>query len=228
VKIATAVAALMVGTAVVVAEPSQREAPSGRPAAQSPTPDQSGAEPKAAPKAIEPKATPKAAPKAAAPKAEPKTAPKIAPKSAEPKADPKAKPKAAPKSAEPKADPKVKPKAAPKSAEPKVDPKAKPKAAPKSAEPSAGVPGTPTTVTTEQRTQIRQAIISESNVPRVTNVNFSLTVGTVIPRTVTIVVLPPRVLEIYPSWRGYYYFLVGDRIVIVDPVTLRIVFILDA
>ena len=35
--------------------------------------------------------------------------------------------------------------------------------------------------------------------------------------------LPPRVVEIYPAWRGYYYFLVGDRIVIVEPF-----FIIDA
>ena len=31
-----------------------------------------------------------------------------------------------------------------------------------------------------------------------TNVNFSLTTGAVVPRTVRIVVLPPRVVEIYP------------------------------
>ena len=141
VKIATAVAALLAGTAVVAAQPTQREAPSGTPGAQSPTPGQ---------------------------------------------------------------------------------------AAPKSAEPGAGAPGTTTTVTTEQRTQIRQTIISQSNAPRVTNVNFSLTTGTVVPRTVRIVVLPPRVVEIYPAWRGYYYFLVGDRIVIVEPDTLRVVFIIDA
>jgi len=190
VKIATAVAALLAGTAVVAAQPTQREAPSGTPGAQSPTPGQKGGEPKA---------EPKAAPKAAEPKAEPKAAPKAA--------EPKAEPKAAPKAAEPKAEP---------------------KAAPKSAEPGAGAPGTTTTVTTEQRTQIRQTIISESNAPRVTNVNFSLTVGAVVPSTVRIVVLPPRVVEIYPAWRGYYYFLVGDRIVIVERDTLRIVFIIDA
>jgi outer membrane biosynthesis protein TonB len=194
VKIVTAVAALLAGTAVVVAQPTQREAPSGTPGAQTPTPGQ-------------PKAEPKAAPKAAQPKAEPKAEPKAAPKAAEPKAEPKA---------------------APKAAQPKAEPKAEPKAAPKAAEPGAGAPGTTTTVTTEQRTQIRQTIISESNAPRVTNVNFSLAAGTVIPRTVTIVVLPPRVVEIYPAWRGYYYFLVGDRIVIVEPDTLRIVFIIDA
>src|SRR6266540_1764420 len=131
--------------------------------------------------------------------------PKAAPKAAEPKADPKA----APKAAEPKADPK----AAPKAAEPKADPKSQPGA------------GATTTITTEQRTQVRQTIIKESNAPRVTNVNFSLNVGTVVPRTVTIVVLPMTVVEIYPAWRGYYYFIVGDRIVIVEPGTLRIVFI---
>ena len=134
--------------------------------------------------------------------------PKAAPKAAEPKADPKA----APKAAEPKADPK----AAPKAAEPKADPKSQPGA------------GATTTITTEQRTQVRQTIIKESNAPRVTNVDFSLNVGTVVPRTVTIVVLPMTVVEIYPAWRGYYYFIVGDRIVIVEPGTLRIVFIIDA
>jgi hypothetical protein len=35
-------------------------------------------------------------------------------------------------------------------------------------------------------------------------------------------------VEIYPAWRGYYYFLVGDRIVIVERDTLRIVSIIDA
>ncbi len=61
-----------------------------------------------------------------------------------------------------------------------------------------------------------------------TNVNFSLSVGTVVPRTVTLVVLPATVVEIYPAWRGYRYFLVGDQIIIVEPDTLRIVMIIDA
>jgi hypothetical protein len=40
VKIATAVGALLAGTAVVAAQPTQREAPSGTPGAQSPTPEE--------------------------------------------------------------------------------------------------------------------------------------------------------------------------------------------
>jgi hypothetical protein len=63
--------------------------------------------------------------------------------------------------------------------------------------------------------------------PRVTNVNFSVSVGAVVPQTVTLAVLPSRVVEIYPAWRGYRYFIVGDRIIIVDD-NLRIVFIIDA
>ena len=43
-----------------------------------------------------------------------------------------------------------------------------------------------------------------------------------------VVVLPPRVIEIYPQWRGYRYFIVGERIIIVEPDTLTIVFIIDA
>ena len=207
VKIATAVAALLAGTVWVAAQGTQKEVPSGTPGAQTPAPGaqptQKG-EPKGQKNGASKEADPKAAPKAAEPKADPKAAPKAA----EPKADPKA----APKAAEPKADPK----AAPKAAEPKADPKAAPGA------------GATTTITTEQRTQVRQTIIKESNAPRVTNVDFSLNVGTVVPRTVTIVVLPMTVVEIYPAWRGYYYFIVGDRIVIVEPGTLRIVFIIDA
>ncbi len=207
VKIATAVAALLAGTVWVAAQGTQKEVPSGTPGAQTPAPGaqptQKG-EPKGQKNGVSKEADPKAAPKAAEPKADPKAAPKAA----EPKADPKA----APKAAEPKADPK----AAPKAAEPKADPKSQPGA------------GATTTITTEQRTQVRQTIIKESNAPRVTNVNFSLNVGTVVPRTVTIVVLPMTVVEIYPAWRGYYYFIVGDRIVIVEPGTLRIVFIIDA
>ena len=64
--------------------------------------------------------------------------------------------------------------------------------------------------------------------PRVSSVNFSLSVGTVVPRTVKYVLLPPRVVEIYPAWRGYHFFIVGDQIVIVEPGSLRIVAVIPA
>jgi hypothetical protein len=64
--------------------------------------------------------------------------------------------------------------------------------------------------------------------PRVSSVNFSLSVGTVVPRTVKYVLLPSRVVEIYPAWRGYHFFIVGDQIVIVEPGSLRIVAVIPA
>jgi hypothetical protein len=73
-----------------------------------------------------------------------------------------------------------------------------------------------TTLTTEQRTKIRQTVLTGGNVPRATNVNFSINVGTVVPTTVRVVAVPAVIVEIHPEWRGYMYFVVGDEIIIVD------------
>lgn len=82
-------------------------------------------------------------------------------------------------------------------------------------------------LTQEQRTTIRTTVIQGSNAPRVSNVNFSLNVGTVVPRTgVTLVAVPPTLVEIYPAWSGYRYFIVGERIIIVDPSSYEIVAVL--
>jgi uncharacterized protein DUF1236 len=81
-------------------------------------------------------------------------------------------------------------------------------------------------LTTEQRTKIRTTVLT-ANAPRVTNVNFSVNVGTVVPRTVRLVAVPAPLIDIHPAWRGYMYFVHGDRIVIVEPGTLRIVTILE-
>jgi hypothetical protein len=83
-------------------------------------------------------------------------------------------------------------------------------------------------ISTEQRTQIRQTVMQTGNAPRVSSVTFSLSVGTVVPQTVQYVPLPPRVVEIYPAWRNYHFFIVGDEIVIVEPGSLRIVAVIPA
>jgi hypothetical protein len=83
-------------------------------------------------------------------------------------------------------------------------------------------------LSTEQRTQIRQTVMRMGDAPRVSSVPFSLSVGTVVPRTVKYAPLPSRVVEIYPAWRSYHFFLVGDQIVIVEPDTLRIVAVIPA
>jgi hypothetical protein len=78
-------------------------------------------------------------------------------------------------------------------------------------------------LTTQQRTEIRSTVLAQRNAPRVASVNFSLSVGTVVPRSVKVVAVPETIVRIHPAWRGYMYFLVGDQIVIVEPGSLRIV-----
>jgi len=68
--------------------------------------------------------------------------------------------------------------------------------------------------------------LSGGNVPRASNVNFSLRAGTTVPTSVRVVAVPTTLIEIYPEWRGHMYFVVGDQIIIVDR-NHRIIAILD-
>lgn len=77
----------------------------------------------------------------------------------------------------------------------------------------------------QQETKI-SASISHLNVRPLTSVNFSLNVGTVVPRDVHLSTLPPDVVEIVPQYRGYSFALVKDQIVVVDPATYKIVTVL--
>ena len=71
-------------------------------------------------------------------------------------------------------------------------------------------------------------MIKETRVQPVTNVNFSISVGTRVPRDVHFHALPPRVVTIYPEWRSYKYILVKEQIVIIDPDTYEIVAVLES
>ncbi|MCK9919993.1 DUF1236 domain-containing protein [Microbacteriaceae bacterium K1510] len=84
-------------------------------------------------------------------------------------------------------------------------------------------------LSTEQRTKITTVIRGEK-VERVepSQLNVAINVGTRIPGTVHVHRLPQEVVTIYPEWRGYDYILVGEQIVIIDPRTHEIVFILEA
>ena len=78
-------------------------------------------------------------------------------------------------------------------------------------------------ITEEKRTNIHQTILKERNVNRVTNVNFSINIGTRVPRSVRLEVLPAAVITIVPEYRSYRYFVVDDQICIVEPSTYEIV-----
>ncbi len=78
----------------------------------------------------------------------------------------------------------------------------------------------------EKRTQIVSAIRSEK-IQETTNVNFNISVGAVVPTSVRFHPLPPRIVEIYPQWRGYEVILVSGRYIIVRPQTHEIVYIIE-
>ncbi|WP_445222022.1 DUF1236 domain-containing protein [Bradyrhizobium sp. Pa8] len=78
----------------------------------------------------------------------------------------------------------------------------------------------------EKRTEISTAIKS-TKIEETTNVNFNISVGTAVPASVHFHPLPPRIVEIYPQWRGYEVIFVRGQYVIVRPQTREIVYIIE-
>jgi hypothetical protein len=76
-----------------------------------------------------------------------------------------------------------------------------------------------------QRTRVSESI-ARLNVAPLNNVNFSLSVGTVVPRDVRFQPLPADIVEVMPQYRGYNFFVVRDEIVIIEPTTYKIVDVL--
>jgi hypothetical protein len=101
--------------------------------------------------------------------------------------------------------------------------------APQNANPNAnangGTEGNPQGVITlneQQNTRVAQAI-RQANVRPLTNVSFSIAVGTAIPADVQLNVLPPELVEIVPQYRGYSFVVVEQEALIIDPGTRAIV-----
>jgi hypothetical protein len=58
-------------------------------------------------------------------------------------------------------------------------------------------------------------------------VTFDVDVGTSIPHSVHLHRLPPKIVKIVPEYESYEYFVLADgRIIIVDPDSYEIVYIL--
>ena len=60
-----------------------------------------------------------------------------------------------------------------------------------------------------------------------TNVNFSINLGTRVPRDFRLHVVPADILAIVPAYRGYRYFIVEERVVIVHPTRYEIVEVIE-
>jgi hypothetical protein len=93
---------------------------------------------------------------------------------------------------------------------------------------TTGQAGAGAKLSTEQRTKIT-TIIRNEHVSPVNNVNFSVAVGTRVPREgISLRPLPTEVVTVYPEWRGYEFVMVRNQILVIDPATLQIVAILEA
>ncbi len=92
---------------------------------------------------------------------------------------------------------------------------------------TTGQAGAAAKLSTEQRTRIT-TVIRDQHVQPLTSVNFSIAVGTRVPRDVRFHPLPREVVTIYPEWRGYEFVLVNNQILVIDPRTFEIVAILEA
>ena len=88
---------------------------------------------------------------------------------------------------------------------------------------TTGQAGAHANLSTEQRTKIT-SVIRNQHVESVKNVNFSISVGTRVPREgVHFYPLPTEVVTIYPEWRGYEFIMVNGQIIIIEPSSYEIV-----
>jgi len=74
----------------------------------------------------------------------------------------------------------------------------------------------------QQQTQVGQTI-SQRKITPLTNVNFSIAIGTKVPRSVQLRALPSDLVSVVPDYRGYSYFVVEEQIMIVEPASHEIV-----
>ena len=72
-------------------------------------------------------------------------------------------------------------------------------------------------------------MINARGAPRVSSVDFDVTVGTAIPRgKIHVIPVPETLVRIEPEWRGFLYFVYEDEVVIVNPRDMKIVAVVSA
>lgn len=80
-------------------------------------------------------------------------------------------------------------------------------------------------LSTEQQTEMR-TLLSQDASP--VEGEFEISIGATVPDTVTVQTLPARFIEVVPQYEGYRYFVLADgRVVIVEPDSLEVVYILS-
>jgi hypothetical protein len=85
-----------------------------------------------------------------------------------------------------------------------------------------------TNLNAQQRARIHDVVIANRNIPRVTSINIAIRRNVIVPRSVQLVAVPEEIVRIFPRFRRHRVFIYGDEVVIVDPITFRIVAVLPA
>jgi hypothetical protein len=78
----------------------------------------------------------------------------------------------------------------------------------------------------QQRSKIVETLRSRHSEAE-TNVNFSVSVGAIVPEHVHYRPLPEDIVSIAPQYRGYNYVMVRDEVVIIEPRTRKIVTVIQ-
>jgi len=79
----------------------------------------------------------------------------------------------------------------------------------------------------EQRSHLREILAARRDIPRVSNL-AGVRINAVIPRSVRLAAIPEEVVRIYPRFRRHQAFIYRNEMVVVDPLTSRIVAVLPA
>jgi len=79
----------------------------------------------------------------------------------------------------------------------------------------------------EQRARLREILAARRDIPRVSNLS-DVRINAVIPRSVRLAAIPDEVVRIYPRFRRHQAFIYRNEMVVVDPLTSRIVAVLPS
>jgi pyruvate/2-oxoglutarate dehydrogenase complex dihydrolipoamide acyltransferase (E2) component len=79
----------------------------------------------------------------------------------------------------------------------------------------------------EQRARLREIVAARQDIPRLSNLS-GVRLNAVIPRNVRLAAIPEEVVRIYPRFRRHQAFIYRNEMVVVDPLTSRIVAVLPA
>lgn len=78
-------------------------------------------------------------------------------------------------------------------------------------------------VTQEEKTKVKSVFVRHRNDAVVRDIDVSINVGVVVPRSVRLHRVPADIVSIVPAYGDYEYFIYEDKVVIVDPATYEIV-----